>query len=69
MLSSAVSIRRSEEGAHVSEADRATEDSLKSSDVEGEGRICAANGIEWDLQIVLNIIADDNNSSASHDDV
>lgn len=52
-----------------SEAHGATDDSLKGSNLEGTSRICVTNGKEWDVKIVLNIIANDNHSSACDDDV
>lgn len=64
---SLVSISGSEEGAEHFLAGRAPEDSLKGGDLEGTCKICVTNWKEWDLKIVLNIIANDNNSSASDD--
>lgn len=51
----------------IFEAARATEDSLKGGDLEDVCRIWVTNGEEWDMKIVLNIIANDNNSSPEND--
>lgn len=51
-----------------SEADRDAEDSLEGGDLEGMHRICVTNGEEWDVEIVLNAIANDNNRSVCEDD-
>lgn len=63
-----VSISVSEEGATHLEANRATEVSIKGGDLVGTCRICVTNWKEWKMKIVLNIIANDNNSSASEVD-
>lgn len=51
-----------------SEADRDAEESLEGGDLEGAHRICVTNREEWDFEIVLNAIANDNNRFVCADD-
>lgn len=51
-----------------SETDRDVENSLEGGDLKGMHRICVTNREEWDVEIVLNAIANDNNRSVCEDD-